>query len=106
LLVLLLDFSSAMANAITLRHRGFVGQPPTAAAPLDPVPVVAHLSPTIKWCKLLLFATLCLTPYLLLCLLDVERWMLKSVLINLAMSVNTFVLTIFLIPIVSVYTSS
>ncbi len=33
-----------------------------------------------KWRKLLLFAMLCLTPYLqLLCLLDVERRMLKSI---------------------------
>jgi UDP-N-acetylglucosamine--dolichyl-phosphate N-acetylglucosaminephosphotransferase len=106
LLVLPLGFSSAMADATTLRHRGSVGQPPAAAAPLDPVPAAADLSPTlsIKWRKLLLFATLCLTPYLLLLyLLDVERRMLKSILINLAMSVGAFFLTIFLIPIVSVY---
>ncbi|CAK9215089.1 unnamed protein product [Sphagnum troendelagicum] len=95
-----------MADATTLRHRGSVGQPPAAAAPLDPIPAAADLSPTlsIKWRKLLLFATLCLTPYLLLLyLLDVERRMLKSILINLAMSVGAFFLTIFLIPIVSVY---
>jgi hypothetical protein len=94
-----------MTNAITLRHRGFVGQPLAVVVPLDPILTIVDLSPTlsIKWCKLLLFAMLCLTPYLLLlCLLEVERWMLKSIMINLAMSVNTFFLTIFLIPIVSI----
>jgi hypothetical protein len=100
LLVLLFDFSSVMANAIILRHRRFVGQPLAAVVLLDPILAFANLSPTlsIKWCKLLLFAMLCLTLYLLLlCLLEVERWMLKSIMINLAMSVNTFFLTIFLI---------
>ncbi len=86
LLVLSFDFSSTMVDATTLHHKGSIGQPPIVAPPLDLVPTVADLSPTlsIKWCKLLLlFAMLCLTPYLLLlCLLDMERRMLKSILKN------------------------
>jgi len=64
LLVLQVGFSSAMADATTLHHRGSVDQPPAAAARLDPVATAADLSPTlsIKWRKLLLFATLCSTP--------------------------------------------
>jgi hypothetical protein len=37
LLVLQLDFSLAMANATTLRHRGSVGQPLAVAMPVDPI---------------------------------------------------------------------
>lgn len=47
LLLLLLSFSSTMANACTLYHRRSVGQPRGAATtPLDPISAVATREPS------------------------------------------------------------
>jgi hypothetical protein len=46
LLLLLLSFSSTMANASTLYHGGSVGQPPATTTPLDPISAVATREPS------------------------------------------------------------
>ncbi|XP_024369052.1 uncharacterized protein [Physcomitrium patens] len=59
---------------------------------------------TIKWTKLAILALFLLTPYLsLLYLLPIERGLMRSILINLAMSVVGFGGTILLIPVASKY---
>lgn len=59
---------------------------------------------TIKWRKLAVLAFLALTPYLLLLyFLPIDPGLLRSILINLAMSVAGFGCTILLIPVASKY---
>jgi len=59
---------------------------------------------SIKWRKLAVLAVLVLSPYLLLLyFLPIDSGLLRSILINLAMSVAGFGGTILLIPIASKY---
>lgn len=59
---------------------------------------------TIKWGKLAVLTFLMLTPYLvLLYFLPIEPGLMRSILINLAMSIAGFVGTLLLIPVASNY---
>lgn len=69
-----------------------------AAAPPSSAPM------SIKWTKLAILAGFGLTPYLLLLfVLPIQPRLLRSILINLAMSVAGFFVVLFLIPVASKY---
>lgn len=72
--------------------------PDAAAAPPGAPPM------SIKWTKLAILAGFGLTPYLLLLfVLPIQPRLLRSILINLAMSVAGFFVVLFLIPVASKY---
>ena len=94
----------AMAD---LRRRNTGSKPAAAAVMATPDAAAAPPSSppmSIKWTKLAILAGFGLTPYLLLLfVLPIQPRLLRSILINLAMSVAGFFVVLFLIPVASKY---
>jgi len=90
-----------------LRRRNTGSNPAAAAVMATPDAAAAPPSSppmSIKWTKLAILAGFGLTPYLLLLfVLPIQPRLLRSILINLAMSVAGFFVVLFLIPVASKY---